>query len=311
MFTDPEARIVKGALEGAVAFTHGSSALGTALGAGLTRSTRAAFVTAFTQVARASRDVMGGALGLLGAMPQDKAEGTRAEQLEWAWSRHIQRAADDSLPAAMEAVAVVAPEAASLIAGADGALRAINRATLLHSDPPPGATLGGRRTIIGPHADYFRAAHFGWTATHYMDDWAQEGFIPVLTTCARKVRGAMAESWRLYAWLARLQVQAMALNAGIPLHSSWENLPVLQGSRQFAHALAALGLLQRAVDVTEGDGIPEAFAAHGNAWLEVLPGVKPAQIPAWVQGFRRQFDAWKRENQEAWMCNFFPDRRAG
>jgi len=312
MFTLDERPLVRLGLDGLLKFAEGSFELGTALQTGLTTASRPAFIEAFKQTTRASRDACAGAFGLFGAMPEDENEETRGEQLDLAFY-HIRRAIEDCLPTAANAVRAVSPKAADLIIEAQRHFFGLNHAALLHSDPPSnkGITFGGRRPVVGPHGDYYRHAHFGWTQTHYMDDWAQEGFLPVLAGCALNVRVPMGESWRLHADLTRLQTYVIGLQAGIPLHSRWENLPVLRDEPQFSLTVAARGIMLRGSDLRKGDGIPAWFSAHENAWLDVLPGVRARAMPAWIQGSRRRSDAWKRENEQAWQGDVFPDGRAG
>jgi hypothetical protein len=312
MFNPEEKAAILPGLQGAELFGRGVEALGASLNK-LTTKNRPIFVEACKQTVRASRDVNGGVLGLLGAMPEDRNEGTRLEQLNNAFDHHFARALGDGLSNAVLAAASVAPEASALFEEARTLIARVNRAALMHSDPPPqdAITPDGRRNVIGPHADYFRAAHFGWTSTHYMDDWASEGFVPVLAGCMLKVRAAMGQSFGVYGFLMRLQLYVMTLNVGIPMHAAWTSLPVLQKNPQFSLTHASLGLLGRAVDLRAGDGIPAVFQLHENIWLDVHAGVRRREMPAWIQGARRRSDAWARENMEAWMLGLFPDGRAG
>lgn len=340
MFTKDEIAVIKPPLEGAVIFTHALVGLGNAIGTGLTTASRPALMNAARHMVRSARDVTSGVPALIGALPLDLAghgqrlhptplpavpETSRSAQLDYAWlgpPYGIQRACDDTL---LEAAKALVPVDATgqhstfgrlgdLVLGTRAALLQIDRAALLHSDPPPGGTFGDRRTTIGPHGDYYTSAHYLQTTMHYMNDWADEGFLPVLSAIAPKYREPMAGAFRLYGAILADAFRAMALDAGIPLYTPWESLPEFpkgSGNRQFSWTLTALWLKERAIDMNEGSGIPELFKSFGHEWLSVLPGTTAATRPAWAQGMEREHDAWARMDNSSGNDNHFPDRRAG
>jgi hypothetical protein len=328
MFTPEESTVVKGALDGAISYTHAMEGLGRKLD-GLTTANRPTMLLACRQMARAARDVGSGVLALVGALPEHLSgrgmrrgetvadvvpEAHRGEQLAHAWDgppNGLTRAIAETLPAVVGSLLSSGEDLSGQVVGAHGALVRLDRAALIHSDPPPGGTFGGRRTIIGPHGDFYQSQHFAWSASHYMHDWAEQGFLPVLANVRLKRKAEMAGCWRLYASIFRTVIQIAALNAGVVLYSGWDNLPSIQGVRQFALTLTALGLQQRAVDMSDGEGLPELFSAHGSLWLMVRPGVALADMPAWDRGMQRMLDAWRRNDNSGWMANVFPDRRAG
>jgi hypothetical protein len=299
MFAEAEARAVRSAIEAAIAVNNTEVAFGDAIRTNLTSASRKAYGKAARALIRTARDTTAAAYALLGGLPDESA--SRADQLEAAWA-YVDRAVEEkngTLVEAQEAVRGLMPIAG--LVEARGRLRNLNRDALLHSDPPvePGL-VAGRRPIIAGHGDYHAAQHYGWSATHYMQDWAADAFVPVLVGVSTKYREALAGAWKSYAILVTYHIHCAGLIAGIPLYWQWERLG------PFSMTLKSLHRLQTALDPSL-DGIPEWYAAHGDEWDKV--DVPTSLQSAYRRGNQRVRDSWRRSNKTAWLHNLFLDGR--
>jgi hypothetical protein len=259
------------------------------------RGSRTALAAAASEIIRASRNTSRIASTLLGGPQLGDETKPRIEQLAIAWDQ-MNRAVQDSLPAAITKVTNLVPSAVFPLRDALDRLRAISQLSpdsLVHADPADPQSTGPIRTVLGPHGNYYNFQQHTYGAIHYWRDFADDWVKVYLQQKGKDA--AFGDAFGIYATCVSTLLRAAALIANISLYWKWDNYD------QFHRVIQAGDLLWLAA---EGEGAGQLYYGVMEAWSKVA-----TTSAAYKHSILRLSDSWRhmdRAGRE--LLNVFPNR---